>query len=115
MALARKYRVVSDKDFNHAFRFGRAVSSRNGTLKIISNNLGYLRFGVAVSTKKFPLAVTRNKIKRAVFSKATKFIKDSRLGYDIIIVAQTNQEDGINDLEKMISKTIAGIKPNPQQ
>jgi len=112
VALARKHRIVNDKDFDHTFRFGRVVSGRNTVLKILPNNIGKTRFGVAISAKKFPLAVTRNKIKRAMFSEAASVSADFKTGCDIVMVAQADYDKNTGELGAIIAKAINRIKQN---
>ena len=114
MALARKYRITSDKDFDRAFRFGKVLSGRYVTIRFIPNNVDRLRFGVAVSAKKFPLAVLRNKIKRSVFSEISASVEGLKSGYDVVIVVQSDPKNGASDVRKLISRVIDEIKPGLQ-
>ena len=114
MALARKYRITSDKDFDRAFRFGRVLSGQDATIRFIPNNTGRLRFGVAVSAKKFPLAVLRNRIKRSVFSEISASVEDFKNSYDVVVIAQSDPKSGANDLRKLISRVIGEIKKGLQ-
>lgn len=114
MALARKHRITSDKDFDRAFRFGKVFSGRHATIRFVPNNVDRLRFGVAVSAKKFPLAVLRNKIKRNVLSEISASVKNFKNGYDVVVVAQSDPKNGASDLKKLISRVVGEIKTSPQ-
>lgn len=115
MALARKYRITSDKDFDRAFRFGKVLAGRHAIARLVPNSLGRLRFGVAVSAKRFPLAVLRNKIKRAVFSEISASMEDFKNSYDVVIIAQSDLKSGTNDLRKLIGRVVGEIKKGLQQ
>jgi len=110
VALARKYRITSDKDFDRAFRFGEVLSGQGVVLKIVSNNVGRTRFGVAVSAKKFPLAVTRNKVKRAMFLEVAKVVKDFKIACDVVLVAQLGYDKKGGELGVLITKALNAIK-----
>lgn len=112
MALARKHRIVSDKDFDRAFRFGKIVSGRQAIIRFLPNSVGRLRFGVAVSAKKFSLAVLRNQIKRSVFSGILRHVKDFKSSYDVVIVPQIDLRGDVGGIEKLLGMVIKEIKTN---
>lgn len=112
MALPRKYRIVRDKDFDRAFRSGKVGNSRQVSLRIIPNSVGNLRFGVAVSGKRFPHAVTRNRVKRRIFSEAAELIKEFKIGYDVIVVALTDDKEDRGVIGEFIRQALNKIQAN---
>lgn len=105
MALPRKYRIVGEKDFNRVFRYGKIVSGKGVLAKVFPNSLERLRFGVAVSSKKFPLAATRNKIKRATFSQLIGVAGSVAWGYDIVFIPQSISQP-TQEIDRIIQKIV---------
>jgi ribonuclease P protein component len=62
--LAKKHRLLSDRDFAKLFAKGKSYGGRGLGLKLAVNREGHVRIGFVVSTKVSKNAVDRNRIKR---------------------------------------------------
>ena len=103
---------MRDKAFGRAFRSGGVSNGQQISLRIIPNSAGNLRFGVAVSAKRFPHAVTRNRVKRRIFSEAAEIIKEFKISYDVIVVALTDNKEDRGVISKFIRQALNKIQAN---
>jgi ribonuclease P protein component len=62
--LAKKHRLLADRDFSKLFAKGKSYGGRGLGLKVAANRSGINRIGFVVSTKVSKNAVDRNRIKR---------------------------------------------------
>jgi ribonuclease P protein component len=77
---------------------GKRLSVDGLSLFYIKNEKGNFRIGIAVS-KKLANAVTRNRVRRQIRDCVMKKLRDTTMGYDLVLVAR---RDLINaDYEKI--------------
>lgn len=86
--LSKQYRLTKNRDFIRASQRGRAVFSREISLKWIKNGLEYSRFGITVSLKVDKRAVVRNKIKRRIRAILKEYLSHFVPGYDFLVLTQ---------------------------
>ncbi|MDR1234816.1 MAG: ribonuclease P protein component [Mycoplasmataceae bacterium] len=74
-------------DFANVIRKHKVFNNVIFKIKAIPNKLGKLRYGLAVNKKNFPLAVTRNLIKRQLRQMIQKIQPQA---IDMIVVVKSN-------------------------
>lgn len=80
-------RIKKSDDFLLTIKKGKAYRLEQFTVHIASNNFGFTRVGLSVSSK-LGNAVTRNKIKRQLRSMCDSIIDYSKNSLDIVIVVR---------------------------
>ena len=93
--LARRLRLVKEKDFKKIFKFGKASYVKIFRIKVLANELEVNRYGIVISTKVSKKAVERNKLKRQIRAVIKEFDKKLNTGFDLVITvspAAKNQE-----------------------
>ncbi|MDI6733848.1 MAG: ribonuclease P protein component [Planctomycetota bacterium] len=98
--LSKKERIITNKEFSLTYQQG--IIKKTGCLMVryLPNNLGYARLGIALSTRFFPTAVKRNRIKRLI-REAFRLNKHKLpKGLDIIISIRI---DGNTDSTKPVT------------
>lgn len=97
-------RLTKQKEFDKVFKEGKSKFDKTLGIKVLSNELGYNRFGILVGLKVSKTAVGRNKIKRRlreVLRLNNHYLKQ---GYDMVVVTlppakDANFEDFKKNLE----------------
>lgn len=84
--LAKKNRLVKEKDFKETFRSGRSFFFKNLGIKAVKNKLEVNRYGIIISTKISKKAVERNKLKRQIRQIIKSLDKKTISGFDLIII-----------------------------
>ena len=107
---SKKYRL-SVKEFDEVLNKGKSFSSHFFDLKILRNNLGFVRIGVAVSKKLGKASSQRNYYKRVLRNLLKLSLSSVAVEYDIVLIAKANiknrkfqelEKDAINLLQKAI-------------
>ena len=107
---SKKYRL-SVKEFNKVLNSGKSFSSHFFYLKILRNDLGFIRIGVAVSKKLGKASVHKNYYKRVLRSLLKLSLPSMATGHDIVLIAKENIKNRrFQELEKdateLLQKTI---------
>lgn len=85
--LPLKNRLTRKKDFDRAFKAGRASYDKIIGVKAAKNNLGLIRFGIIAGAKVSKKAAERNKIKRRIRAIVQKKLTNFRSSQDFLIIA----------------------------
>ena len=85
--LAKRLRLVKEKDFKKIFKLGKVFYSEIFCIKILANGLDVNRYGIVISTKVSKKAVERNKLKRWFRAAIKEFDKKLAIGFDLVIIA----------------------------
>ncbi len=84
--LARRLRLVKEKDFKRIFKLGKSSYTKIFILKILANELDFNRYGFIISSNVSKKATERNKLKRQ-FRAAIKEIDNKLItGNDLIFI-----------------------------
>lgn len=107
MALNKKNRLKKKKDFEIAFKKGKAVRGNFLFSKHYRNNVGVPRIAFVVSLKVSKKAIVRNRIRRIVSEVVSKNLSKIQPS-DIIIIADkkiitASKDDIIHDTEAIIN------------
>lgn len=79
----------SKKDFSNLFKNKTTYYSSFFIIHAVKNNLGYLRYAIAINKKNFKTAVERNKIKRQIRS-ILRELENKDINADILIIPKNN-------------------------
>ena len=82
---SKKHRL-NTKEFEYTLAKGRVYRGRFFYVRIIKNNFGIIKVGVAVSKKIAKTSVKKNYYKRVLRHVAREAIGNLNLGFDIIII-----------------------------
>lgn len=93
--LPYKNRLISSKDFQAVYRYGRFFSFGAIFLKTKKNNVGYTRVGFSVGVNFSKKAVERNRAKRQLREGVKKNLDKIKKGLDIVIMLKKRKEGGI--------------------
>lgn len=85
--MKRRYRLRKNADFQRVRHLGQSESNRFMVLIALPNQLGYSRFGFAVS-KRIGKAVRRSKIKRQMREAARLRRGQIQAGWDLLFIAR---------------------------
>lgn len=109
--LPKEYRINTDKDIKRLIQRGKAFFLAEFTIKYQVNNKKHFRFGFVVSTKVDKRAVARNLLKRRMRAVASKYCKEAKVGYDLLIIAKKKAiELEYKDMEKQLNFAFSQIK-----
>ena len=86
--LKKQYRIRKQKEFENVFNKGRYVSEWFLTLKFVSNDLGFSRFGFIISNKVSKKAVERNRAKRLLRESIRLFQNKIKPQIDFVFIAK---------------------------
>ena len=105
--LAKKSRLVKEKDFKKIFKQGKFSYTKIFSIKVLANELGVNRYGIVISNKVSKKAVERNRLKRRFRAAIKDFENKIHKGYDLVIIASPaaiNQEYKFikSELEKVL-------------
>lgn len=87
--LGKEYRLVNSKDFTRVKDLGQKIRSKNftlGFLKRKENVDSPSHFGIVTTTKMFPRAVDRNRIRRLISEGVRQNTVHLKEGYDCVFV-----------------------------
>lgn len=82
-------------EFKNVLNRGKYYIGNQIIIYVLKNKLQENRLGIALSSK-LCISVRRNRIKRVIRAAYQKSIKDSKTGYDIVVV--WNKKANIDDL-----------------
>jgi ribonuclease P protein component len=82
MALAKKNRIKTKKDFDKVFKKGKTVKGSFLFLKVMENELSYSRFGIITPSKLLPRAHQRNHLKRLISESVRIHIRSLKYSVD---------------------------------
>ena len=86
--LARRFRLVSPRDFALIYKTSRRRTSRYFLIRLARGRSPVTRLAVVVSTKVSKRAVVRNRLKRQVRAVARELLPNLPTGWDIIITVR---------------------------
>jgi ribonuclease P protein component len=114
MALPKRYRLTSPKEFSRVYKAGRQASTNHLVVKCIESpreqpNLGCSRFGITISQKVSKRAVVRNRLKRQVRAALQSLIPQLRQNLWVVIVLRSSAIECdywqfLQELEKLFTK-----------
>lgn len=105
--LARRLRLVKEKDFRNIFKNGKSSYTKIFRIKVLANGQEFNRYGIVISNKVSKKACERNKLKRQSRAAIKEFDIKLLPGFDLIIIASPaalNQEYKFikSELEKLL-------------
>lgn len=108
--LPEENRLKKTKDIEWVFRAGNGHKEDFLFLKLAKNNLRVSRFAFIVSKKIAKKSVVRNKIKRLLREAVRKKLSETKVGFDVVVVALGGiEKDGFQKInakmEKLFKKT----------
>ncbi|OGZ75976.1 MAG: ribonuclease P protein component [Candidatus Staskawiczbacteria bacterium RIFCSPLOWO2_12_FULL_37_15] len=109
MALPKKNRLTSKKEIDHIFKNGRTVKGSFLFIKLLDNPRGYSRFAFIVPSKYAPLAVDRNRTKRALSEEVRRTPILSGKSHDVIVsvfkkITKSELDSLTRELRELLSK-----------
>ncbi|MGH9770810.1 MAG: ribonuclease P protein component [Candidatus Acidiferrales bacterium] len=118
LGFPRACRIVRRSEYDAVYRQGRRRSSREFTVFIRPNGLGFSRFGWSIK-KTLGTAVRRNRIRRRLREIVRLHRQEIAQGWDIVIhprssVATAHFSDLVEELLKLIPHTPA-LEGRPQK
>lgn len=102
MALPKKERIKSRKDFEKIFKTGRGVRNSLCIVKFQENSFAHYRSAVVVPVAVFPRAVDRNRLKRLMLESLQNIFKEAgrhplasgkKIFSDVLVIAQPSISD----------------------
>ncbi len=108
--LPNNVRLRNSRRIGEISKQGRYSHGKLLLIKFLPNDKNSVRIAISVSTKLFPLAVQRNKIKRLI-REAVKPHLASLPTTDILIIAKKSIEDSLSlsDIEADLNRLLSGI------
>lgn len=82
-------RIKKSEDFAFVIRNGSAKRNGSFVVHTKSNELGYARIGISVSSK-LGHAVTRNRIKRQMRAMCGEIVDIENTSFDIVVIAKSD-------------------------
>ena len=109
MALSKKYRVKSRKDFNKIFRARQKLKGSFLFLKLIKTSNNNYRVGFVIPSRLYKKATDRNTIKRKLSEVFRNSHKPTNTGRDVMIVVTSpklldNQQKAAEELKQMLNE-----------
>ncbi|MEM6713951.1 MAG: ribonuclease P protein component [Cyanobacteria bacterium P01_D01_bin.6] len=94
MALPKRYRLTSTKEFSRVYQTGKQVSTKHLVVKLTDAPEGSLnqtcsRFGITVSQKVSKRSVMRNRLKRQVRAALQKLMPRLKSGFWMVIILRS--------------------------
>ncbi len=94
MALPKRYRLTSTKEFAQVYQTGRQASTKHLVVKLVESpeeqpNQGCSRFGITISQKVSKRAVIRNRLKRQVRAALQRLMPRLQPGLWIVIILRS--------------------------
>ncbi|OGZ63058.1 MAG: ribonuclease P protein component [Candidatus Spechtbacteria bacterium RIFCSPLOWO2_02_FULL_38_8] len=97
---SKKYRL-SVKEFENTIKKGKSYSSKFFFLKLLKNNYGVIKIGVAVSKKLAPKSAQKNYYKRILRHLLKESCPKTSVHYNVILTAKENIKNvKFNDLKQ---------------
>lgn len=110
MALAKKNRLKSRKEFDRVFKKGGTIKGDFLFLKFIKSGSLNSRFGVIVPSKIIKLAVERNKIKRLILEAIR--LKDKKSMEAIFTLIKKPTTVNFKNIKEEVDKILDNVKIN---
>ena len=113
--LPKKHRISQKKDFSKIFRRAKFFPGRFFLLRSVDNNLELSRFAIIIPKTFSKKAVTRNKIRRQIYSIIQKEMLKIKPGFDNLFTIKKQADvSNFQDCEKdiLILLKKAGIVQN---
>ena len=101
-------RIKASDDFALTIKKGKAQRNQSFVIHYRSNELGYVRVGISVSSK-LGDAVTRNHIKRQIRSMCDELINYDKNTLDIVIIAKQDFLNRTYDDNKTSLKLLLNL------
>lgn len=107
--LAKRHRLVKQRDFAKIFKQGRSCYTKSLGVKILASQPGLNRFGIVISSKVSKKAIVRNRLKRQIRRAVRELDKELKSGFDLVIMALPGFLDQkykivVSELEKIFTK-----------
>lgn len=115
--LAKRYRLVKDKDFDRVFKKGNYFSNEFIALKAVKNNLKISRFGFIVSLKISKKSIIRHRVRRRIQEIIRLNLLKIKPGFDAIILVRPGIIDKTySQIERVLINVFkkAGILLDPK-
>lgn len=109
--LARRRRLVKEKDFKKIFKLGKSSYGKIFRVKVLANGLEVNHYGLVISTKVSKKSVERNRLKRQFRAVIREFDKKLAVGFDLVIIvspAALGQE--YKFIKSELEKTLLALK-----
>lgn len=104
--MKKQYRVKSNQEFSSIIKTGLTLKNKNYIVHIKKNELGYIRVGIAISSKAGN-AVVRNQIKRRLRAICDSIIVYNNASFDIIIMARTEfKENSYKENKELLTELL---------
>lgn len=89
MRFSKKSRLLSKADYKNVLDQSERMSQKQLLVLFKSNQHSFARLGLMVGKRVAPLAVSRNRIKRAI-RESFRAVQEKLPGYDFIVIARTD-------------------------
>jgi len=86
--LSRHHRFTGNKDIPAVLRRGRHIGSEGFSLKLVPSSGDQSRIAIVVSKKTAKHAITRNRIRRRIYSFFRQYLADFTDSYDIVVLVR---------------------------
>jgi len=104
-------RLTKDKEFEKVFKQGKSAHNNLFSIKTLTNNLLYNRFGIIVSLKVHKKATERNKAKRRIREALKVFDKKIKASQDIVVVCRPNLVNAdYEQIKRFLNLTLKRLK-----
>ena len=104
--LARRLRLVKEKDFRNIFKNGKSSYTKIFRIKVLANGQEFNRYGIVISNKVSKKACERNKLKRQFRAALKALDKKFITGFDLVIVVSLS---ALNQEYKIIQSELERI------
>ena len=106
--LAKENRLKEDRDFEESRLEGKMFQSQNFGASVLNRkNDSPSRFGFVISTKISRLAVSRNRIKRALSEAVRQFLQEIKKGHSVVFLVK--QAATRNSTDKLMKETKTAL------
>ncbi|MDP2737046.1 MAG: ribonuclease P protein component [bacterium] len=109
--LAKRSRLVKEKDFKKIFKAGKSLHTKIFSIKVLDNGLEVNRYGIIISAKVSKKAVERNRLKRQFGEAIKNFDKKLISGFDLVfMVSPTALKQEYKFIKSELEKILLTLK-----